>query len=65
MKIAILNNIHQCKLKINDVPLQKLTHKLYTFFENHVPCHLSRFHLLAQFHTLFPASFIPHKKLYI
>ena len=65
MKIAILNNIHQCKSKINDVPMQKLTHKIYTFFQNHVTCHLSRFDLLAQCHTLFPASFTPHKKSYI
>ena len=65
MKIAILNNIHQCKPKINDVPLQQLTHKLYTFFQNHVTCHLSRFLLLAQFDTLFHASFIPHNKSYI
>ena len=65
MKIEILNNIDQCKSKRNIVPLQQLTHKLYTFFKNHVTCHLSRFHLLAQFHTLFPASFIPLKKSYI
>ena len=65
MKIAILNNIHQCKSKRNDVPMQQLTHKLYTFFQNHVTCHLSRFDLLAQCHTLFPTNFIPHKKPYI
>ena len=36
MKTAILNNIHQCKSKRDDVPMQQLTHKLYTFFQNHV-----------------------------
>ena len=65
MKIAILNNIHQCKSKRNDVPQQQLTHELYTFFQNQISCHLSRFHLLAQFHTLFPTSFIPHNNSYI
>ena len=61
MEIEILNNIYQCKSKIN-VPYQELTHEIYTLFQNQISCHLSTIHLLAQFHSLFRASFIPYKK---
>ena len=61
MKIEI-NNIHECKLK-SDVPAkQELTHESYTCVQNQISCIVSTILLLAQFHTLFPASFIPHNK---
>ena len=60
MKIEI-NNIHECKLKIV-LPKQETTHESYTYVQNQISCLVSTILLLAQFHTLFPTSFIPHNK---
>ena len=61
MKIEI-NNIHECKLK-NNIPTKKeLTHESYAYVQNQISCLVSAILMLAQFHTLLCASFIPHNK---
>ena len=61
MKIEI-NNIDECKLKSVIPPKQEVTHESYTYVRNQISWLVSKILLLAQFHTLFPASFIPHNK---